>query len=69
MRIREQIWEDMQDLSSDELNAVYSCVRAFKHRHNEKQEKAPPIDEVRQALRSSKSNWAKDITQNREERA
>jgi hypothetical protein len=68
MKLKDRIREDIEDLSAEDLAAVYSCVRALKHKHERQTGGVPSIEEVREALSTSESNWAEAVSEDREER-
>ena len=68
MKLKDRIRKDIEDLSAEDLAAVYSCVRALKHKHQPKTSQAPGIQEVRAALSTSQSNWAEAVSEDRKDR-
>ena len=68
MKLKDRIREDVEDLSAEDRAAVYSCVRALKHKDKRKTGEVPEIEQVREALSTSESNWAEAVSEDGEDR-
>jgi len=71
MKIREKIYEEIKNMSLDELSVLYEQIRLMaKIKQKPKEKEYPPysIEKIQQMTLSSKSSWADTVVSEREER-